>query len=264
MEVQDSAEAAGHAQVHEGNGADPANAGGANAPAALESSVFPAPPAEYLLFTSSKNEGRELGNKVLAPPLPPRVDWIDEDGYYSYFGDQWPIPEVHPTLEQQGVTRLYPDGPHDRRAILQSLLQTALRTYLELVATLQRPPNDYVAVEEYPIPPVPGAPEGEPPQMQRVEVYRSDAQDQWEHLRTTVINMQDTINRLRPVQARDSLKSLMQMQLDRRKAQTEHLRKKCAELRAEIKTMHEASLSEGAGACGRSVSGCTVGDPSEE
>ncbi|KAE8210623.1 hypothetical protein CF327_g5522 [Tilletia walkeri] len=241
MDVHTDTDAVAHPQ--EAGSADPNTA--AAAPAALESSVFPAPPADYLLFTS-KND--DLA-KALAPP---RVDWIEEDGYYSYFGDRWPIPEVHPTLEQQGVTRLYPDGPHDRRAILQSLLQTTLRTYLELVATLQRPPQEYLAVEEYPISPVPGAGEAPPAeggqqapqQMQRVEVWRSDAQDQWEHLRTAVINMQDTINRLRPVQARDSLKTLMQLQLDRRIAQTEHLRKKCAELQAEIATMHDACQSD--------------------
>ncbi|KAK0524970.1 hypothetical protein OC835_005764 [Tilletia horrida] len=236
---------------HAQDGGGDAGAGAANAPAALEASVFPAPPADYLLFTSK--------NSDLSTALqPPNVRWIEEDGYYSYFGDQWPIPEVHPTLEQQGVTRLYPDGQHDQRAILQSLLQTVLRTYLELVATLQRPPQEYIAVEEYPIPPVPGAeapPAGQPLQVQRVEVFRSDAQDQWEHLRTTVINIQDTINRLRPVQARDSLKTLMQMQLDRRIAQTEHLRGKCAELRAQIQAMRDASQPPAAEATATSSSG---------
>ncbi|KAL9934039.1 hypothetical protein V8E36_007121 [Tilletia maclaganii] len=219
-----------------GEHAADAAAGTSPAGAALEASVFPAPPADYMLFTSKNTDL----DKALRPP---RVDWIEEDGYYSYFGDRWPIPEVHPTLEQQGVTRLYPDGQHDRRVILQSLLQTVLKTYTELVATIQRPPQDYIATEEYPIPPAPGQ-EGQPPQMQRVDVFRSDAQDQWEHLRTTVINIQDTINRLRPVQARDSLKMLMQMQLDRRKAQTEHLQKKCDALRAELKAMHEACKPE--------------------
>ncbi len=49
----------------------------------------------------------------------------------------------------------------------------------------------------------------------------TEAKDRLEHMQNVVVNMQFLINELRPVQAKETLKLIMQMQLTRRKQETE-------------------------------------------
>lgn len=89
--------------------------------------------------------------------------------------------------------------PSDRREALQFLLRTLLQTHLQLVDSLTHPPREYMAW--MPAAPTEPPAEGQPaPPPQMVPVPRSVAQDRWEHMRTTVINMQHLINELRPKQ----------------------------------------------------------------
>lgn len=153
---------------------------------------------------------------------PPNVDWIEEDGGYTVFGQFWPIPDTTPTLTQLGIPVLYPLEGTDRKALLLTLLQTLLQTYREITADLLNPAQPY----DVWVPAVPDA--NLTPEEQQEQVARNpgfwtqstEAKDRLKHMQNAVVNMQFLINELRPVQAKETLKLIMQMQLDRRKAET--------------------------------------------
>ena len=67
------------------------------------------------------SDGLELPTDDLHELLPPNVHWIEEDGGYQLFGQRWPIPEVTPSLQDLGITRLFPEEPFDRARALQTL-----------------------------------------------------------------------------------------------------------------------------------------------
>ena len=70
--------------------------------------------------------------------LPPRIDWIEEDGGYQLFGQRWPIPDMAPSLDQLGIPRYFPESSFDRNEALNKLLRTLLQTYFEIVCDLLR------------------------------------------------------------------------------------------------------------------------------
>ncbi|WFD36849.1 hypothetical protein MCUN1_003739 [Malassezia cuniculi] len=122
---------------------------------------------------------------------PPHIDWIEQDGGYTIFGRRWPLPEVTPSLDELGITRLFPENLTDRREELQKLLRTLLQTYFELTNDLLRPMQPYDVFEPAPA----GTPGG-------FWVPSSRIQDRIKHMETTVINIQYLLNQLRPHQAR--------------------------------------------------------------
>lgn len=157
---------------------------------------------------------------------PPNVDWIEEDGGYTVFGQLWPIPDVTPTLEQLGIPVLYPLEGTDRKKLLLTLLQTLLQTYREITADLLKPAQPYdVWVPAVPDPNL--TPEQQQQQMATNPGFwtqSTEAKDRLKHMQNVVVNMQFLINELRPVQAKETLKLIMQMQLERRKQETRLIR----------------------------------------
>lgn len=157
---------------------------------------------------------------------PPNVDWIEEDGGYTVFGQLWPIPDVTPTLEQLGIPVLYPLEGTNRKELLLTLLQTLLQTYREITADLLKPAQPYdVWVPAVPDPNL--TPEQQQQQMATNPGFwtqSTEAKDRLKHMQNVVVNMQFLINELRPVQAKETLKLIMQMQLERRKQETQLIR----------------------------------------
>lgn len=153
---------------------------------------------------------------------PPNVDWIEEDGGYTVFGQLWPIPDKTPTLEELGIPVLYPPDNADRKELLLTLLQTLLQTYREIIADLLKPAQPYdVWVSAVPDPSL----SVEDPQQQKGTnpgfwTQSTEAKDGLKHIQNVVANMQFLINELRPVQAKETLKLIMQMQLERRRQET--------------------------------------------
>lgn len=153
---------------------------------------------------------------------PPNVDLIEQDGGYTVFGQLWPIPDVTPTLEELGIPVLYPRGNADRKELLVSLLQTLLQTYREITADLLEPAQPYdVWVPAVPDPNL-SAEQQQQQQQQNPGFWTqsTQAKDRLKHIQNVVVNMQFLINELRPVQAKETLKLIMQMQLDRRRNET--------------------------------------------
>ena len=195
---------------------------------ALADSFFPAPPAAYRRYTSAnlalaaELEAADAGatdeawadrqRRVLGERAPdfdlrelvtaPDASWLAAEGGFESFGQRWPLEDPLPTLADSGVAQLY-DAALDRREALRRLLQTLLLSYLQLVhSILQGPPSIvHHAADE-----------------------TTNGQRLIAHIRTTAINMHHLCNELRPVQARETLKSMLREQIDERKRRTDELR----------------------------------------
>ncbi|GAA5866507.1 hypothetical protein JCM8547_000647 [Rhodosporidiobolus lusitaniae] len=205
----------------------------------FDTSFFPAPSPYYQRYTA-RNLALPLDHPDLiidvpGEPVPflrkdlepPNVEWIVEEGSYSVFGETWPIDEKLPTLEEMGVKEMFERGA-DRKLSLQSLLRTLLLTYTQLLTALLTPPPSITN----PPPPLPDG--SQPP---------TDPERLTEHMRLISINMHYLVNELRPVQARETLKTMMRTQIDLRRAKTIAIKQKCAEIKSTLSTLHADVLS---------------------
>ncbi|KAI1501390.1 mediator complex, subunit Med7 [Biscogniauxia marginata] len=135
---------------------------------------------------------RELRN-LQPPPEPAGGEW-------RVFGDKYQLVDELPRLEDMQIRRLFPnpeerdqDGKHfDRATILKRLAKSLLLNFLELTGLLATNP--------------------------------SAAEEKITDLRDLFINFHHLINEYRPHQARESLISMMQAQLDRTRAETNAIR----------------------------------------
>ncbi|GAA5979360.1 hypothetical protein JCM11641_005012 [Rhodosporidiobolus odoratus] len=201
-------------------------------PEEFDTSFFPAPSPFYLRYTSQNLAlpADALVSDVPGEPEPflrgdmepPNVDWIVEDGSYSVFGETWPIEEKVPTLEEMGVKEMFERGTN-RKASLQTLLQTFIVTYTQLLDAILAPPPSLAR----PRPPLPDG--SQPP---------TDPERMTEHLRLIAMNMHYLVNELRPVQARETLKMMMRSQIELRKVKTAAVKQRCATIRSTLSTLH--------------------------
>ncbi|KDQ07602.1 hypothetical protein BOTBODRAFT_119857 [Botryobasidium botryosum FD-172 SS1] len=185
---------------------------------------FPSPPIQYNRYTPQnldllvllrerssttihqelqENQHAILSNQADVPEWNltelerPRADWIIEEGGYNTFGDRWPIPERHPTLEEGGLPQLYPaDNAVDHRPAPKKLLNTMLYTYYSMLGALTEPPQPDPTVE---------------PEWHQLT----------EWIKVITFNMIGTVNELRPVQARHTLELALRAQLANRQQETQ-------------------------------------------
>ncbi|KAG0032120.1 Mediator of RNA polymerase II transcription subunit 7 [Podila clonocystis] len=180
-----------------------------------QSSAFPAPPYYFqryaqpnlALLEKAKAEpdhpdvtqaAAELPFPLLALEPPPPV----KSGVYWLFGRPWPIQDNLTTLEEQGCEQLYPKGEIDRVKELKKLNHSAVFNFLELVHTLASSPQEFAAKVD--------------------------------QIRLIFINMHHILNEYRPHQARETMRLMMQEQLDRKKRETAAMRKTCADLKKQL------------------------------
>ncbi|KAI1091055.1 MED7-domain-containing protein [Rostrohypoxylon terebratum] len=139
-------------------------------------------------------EGLPRGLRNLQPPREPA------DGVWRCFGATYRLNEELPRLEESNIRRLFPnpeerdqDGKHfDRALILKRLAKSLLLNFLELVGLLSMNPEA--------------------------------AEQKTTDIRDLFMNFHHLINEYRPHQARESLISMMQAQLDRTRAETDAIR----------------------------------------
>ncbi|KAI3324348.1 MED7-domain-containing protein [Xylariaceae sp. AK1471] len=138
--------------------------------------------------------GLPRGLRNLQPPPEP------EDGEWRVFGDRYRLKDELPRLEDGEIRRLFPnpeerdqDGKHfDRVTILKRLAKSLLLNFLELTGLLATNPES--------------------------------AEEKITDIRDLFINFHHLVNEYRPHQARESLISMMQSQLDRTRAETNAIR----------------------------------------
>ncbi|KAI0888239.1 MED7-domain-containing protein [Annulohypoxylon maeteangense] len=182
------------------------------------SSTWPPPPPFWRDFTpeniarvnelrkeEAEKEGVEDASKVRLQGLPRGLRNLQPpqepaDGVWRVFGDTYRLNDELPRLEESNIRRLFPnpeerdqDGKHfDRALILKKLAKSLLLNFLELVGLLAIDPEA--------------------------------AEKKTNDIRDLFINFHHLINEYRPHQARESLISMMQAQLDQTRAETDAIR----------------------------------------
>lgn len=179
---------------------------------------------------------------VLLAMEPANLDWIKQDGFYSCFGDRWPIEESLPSLQEMGMTQIYPSSSSsssaeeqsiDRPAILTSLLRTLLKSYLRLIDSVLAPPQAYLSTHNDP----------ETGAMINQE-WLFTTQDKAKQINDISINFMHLLNETRPLQAKEQLRDLMRDQLNNRKQETKLMRLQCKAMRAEIEAIRVGMRNE--------------------
>ncbi|KAJ2236633.1 Mediator of RNA polymerase II transcription subunit 7 [Coemansia sp. RSA 1722] len=190
---------------------------------------YPAPPEYFSLFTDENlarlaNADADTATedptlKYLVPPPPPT------EGTYTNFGRLWQVEDRLPTLAEQKISQLYPDGPIDRIAELKKLNHLVLFEFLDLVDVLIKDPSLYAA--------------------------------RTERVREIFVNIHHLINEYRSHQAKETLKLMLRQQIDAKRRTTAAILSRCEELEqrivalkieaSEVKTRLAASNSAAAG-----------------
>jgi hypothetical protein len=165
---------------------------------------------------------------VLLTMDPPRVDWIEEDGYYTCFGDRWPVQDKLAGLQEMGMRQFYKDDGQDRRSAMVTLLRTLLKSYLGLVDVLLEPPQEYLASEH------------NPATDQVIQSWRFASQDKAKEINDLSINLMHLLNETRPIQAKEELAVLLKKQLTRRREETELIKLQCHAMRADLLKIRES------------------------
>ncbi|KAG0255647.1 Mediator of RNA polymerase II transcription subunit 7 [Actinomortierella ambigua] len=156
---------------------------------ALLDHVKHASPSQLEQDPSIAQDIADLGCPLVALEPPPPIT----SGHYWQFGKPWPINDRLLTLEEQGCEQLYPKGQIDRVKELKKLNHSALFNFVELVHTLSTSPSQYA--------------------------------EKVEQIRLIFINMHHILNEYRPHQAKETLRLMMQDQLDRKRRETQALRR---------------------------------------
>jgi hypothetical protein len=153
---------------------------------------------------------------------PPRVDWIEEDGFYSCFGETWPVEEKLAGLKELNMRQFYPDDCKDRRAAMTTLLRTLLKSYLELVDVVLEPPQEYL-----------GSDDG-------MQSWRFVSQDKAKDINDLSINFMHLLNEMRPLQAKEDLCSLLKRQISRRREEADLIKLQCQAMKSELAKLRQA------------------------
>ncbi|KAJ2796077.1 Mediator of RNA polymerase II transcription subunit 7 [Coemansia guatemalensis] len=171
--------------------------------------MYPSPPDYYSLFTNdniqrlsaaggeSALEDSEL--KFLLPPPPP------DSGAYTIFGRMWQVQDRLPSLSEQNIPQLYPEGPIDRIAELKRLNRMAIFEFLDLIDVLVKDPSQYGA--------------------------------RTERIRDVFVNIHHLINEYRQHQAKETLKLMLREQIASKRQATEHTLTKCEEVERNIERL---------------------------
>ncbi|KAJ2333649.1 Mediator of RNA polymerase II transcription subunit 7 [Coemansia sp. RSA 2681] len=176
---------------------------------------YPAPPDYFALFTDA-NVARLASTetsialddaelKFLVPPEPPA------SGSYAGFGRLWQVHDRLPTLEEQNIPQLYSEGPIDRITELKRLNHSILFEFLDLVEVLIKDPSKFSA--------------------------------RTERIRDIFVNAHHLINEYRSHQAKETLKLMLQQQIEVKRASSRATLEKCRELEVEVERLRQEAAA---------------------
>ncbi|KAJ2743294.1 Mediator of RNA polymerase II transcription subunit 7 [Coemansia sp. BCRC 34301] len=177
---------------------------------------YPAPPDYFALFTdanlarlaSVEADNAALDDaelKFLVPPEPP------VSGSYAGFGRLWQVHDRLPTLEEQNIPQLYSEGPIDRITELKRLNHSILFEFLDLVEVLIKDPSQFSA--------------------------------RTERIRDIFVNAHHLINEYRSHQAKETLKLMLQQQIEAKRASARATLEKCRELTVEVERLRQEAAA---------------------
>ncbi|KAM2044432.1 hypothetical protein ACFX1T_008754 [Malus domestica] len=160
---------------------------------AMATSTYPPPPPYYRLYKDYLQDPKS------APEPPPPIE-----GPFLCYGANHTIDELLPSLEEQGVRQLYPEGPNiDFKKELRSLNRELQLHILELADILVERPSQYA---------------------RRVE-----------EISLIFKNLHHLLNSLRPHQARATLIHILELQIQRRKQAAEDIKRRREEAQGLLK-----------------------------
>lgn len=160
-------------------------------------SQFPPPPMEYISFFT--NENVNSGKVPLAPACPRPGD------YYTAFGCNFCVDDenIIQPLESQNIRRLYPTN-FDRKRELKQLLHSVLGNFLDLLDILVYCPRSLKRKEKL------------------------------DDLSLLLIHMQHLVNELRPHQARETVRLILEVQKLSRLEVCENFTEKMTEITEQL------------------------------
>ncbi|OAV98037.1 hypothetical protein PTTG_01239 [Puccinia triticina 1-1 BBBD Race 1] len=155
---------------------------------------------------------------------PPNLDWIRENGGWTAFGDREPWPGSVPQTSLEGMPKLY-DPSLDRKQALQSLLNTLIHAYLQLLSVLSTQGPVSLAPSD---PSSTGGGTG----TQTDQIVS--------HIELAAFNIHGLCNELRPRQARETLKLMLRHQANDKRTNAARVLSTCAELREQLAALKPA------------------------
>lgn len=174
---------------------------------------YPVPPDYFSRFTDENLARLEEADekdgdlKFLIPPSPPPAN-----DTYSAFGRTWQVNDRLPTLAEQNIPQLYPEGPIDRMVELKKLNHMIMFEFLDLVDVLIKEPSQFAS--------------------------RAD------RIRDIFVNIHHLINEYRGHQAKETLKLIMEQRIESKRTATKDTLAKCEELKQKIDELKQRSASE--------------------
>ena len=195
-------------------------------PAAQLRSTYPSAPMEYVNMYTNENV------KSGKAPAPPK---IIKDNYTSFGRLLDPNEVLIRSLESQGIQQLYslntptastssdptttqnrpPINTNSYKRELKKLNHSILIAYLDLLEVLVKAPNTQIQIEQ----PAPVQINELGEQVQNTEpivIIKTLREQKLEDLEVLFINMHHLINELRPHQARDNIRCILEMQKQQR------------------------------------------------
>ncbi|KAJ2159030.1 Mediator of RNA polymerase II transcription subunit 7 [Coemansia sp. RSA 552] len=177
---------------------------------------YPAPPDYFTRFTdanlqrlASVGEEAAAGDSELGYLLPPQLPKDAET--YSVFGRVWQVRDRLPSLSEQNIPQLYPEGPIDRVTELKRLNHSVIFEFLGLVDVLIKDPSQYGA--------------------------------RTERIRDVLVNIHHLINEYREHQAKETLKLLLHQQIESKLQAADRTRAKCKELEQTIERLQREAAA---------------------
>ncbi|KAL1916828.1 uncharacterized protein VTP21DRAFT_5532 [Calcarisporiella thermophila] len=141
--------------------------------------------------SSAKASAIDLDSLRPPPPPPPT-------GSYQLFGATWPVEDKILGLKDMNVKQLYPDGAIDRVKELKKLNHSLLLCFLELVDILIMSPSQH--------------------------------KEKIDNMNLILINMYHLLNEYRPHQARETLRMMLEDQVEKKRKATEEVNRLCDDI----------------------------------
>ncbi|KAJ1901476.1 Mediator of RNA polymerase II transcription subunit 7 [Kickxella alabastrina] len=176
---------------------------------------YPAPPDYFALFTDENIARLQSTNQDALPDHGSAGPWLDPvlkylmppppppaSASYSNFGRMWHVTDRLPTLAEQKIPQLYPDGPINRIAELVRLNHSVVFEFLDLVDVLIKDPSLFAA--------------------------------RTERIRDIFVNIHHLINEYRGHQAKESLKRMLRQQIESKRTASANVLQKCEALEQTI------------------------------
>ncbi|TPX58827.1 hypothetical protein SpCBS45565_g07894 [Spizellomyces sp. 'palustris'] len=215
-------------------------------PGGITVTAYPLPPSYFKLYTDANvskfpqyqgdkgdiglahpglSLGASPGTENLNHENPPSLPNVEPlflhppvplEGPYQAFGATYNIDDSLKSLSEDGVKQLYPDGPIDWKSVMKNLVRTLILNLTELA---------------------------------QVMAARGPLQSGYklEQIDQIMANSHHLINQYRSHQVRDTLRLMLEKQINRRRQMAQEIKRCCNEMREELQQAKNEVLNPNSG-----------------